>query len=178
MHLDLHPSAGNVSVYTGQVRFGSADFFQTGCVEELTTCTVRTESLRADGPLESVTLDWTLFPNSPARAQVLCLADGGTAEYFVFDPLDPSVRRHLDRVRSSGKLFITAHHSDDVTELPLEAKLFESMPPLGEGNNGTTRAEWLINAAWVVQTLPHTFSFWAPELLQVRDHRAYLMLPS
>ena len=65
MHLDLHPSAGNVSVYTGQVRFGSADFFQTGCVEELTTCTVRTESLRADGPLESVTLDWTLFPNSP-----------------------------------------------------------------------------------------------------------------
>lgn len=178
MHLNLHPSVGNVSVHTGRVGLTSFDFDDTGALEEITTCTVWTESPFTEGPVESLRFELLLFTDSPAEVLVMGTAEGGTAEYFLFDAAEPGVRMHLNRARDSGKLCITGHHAGEVTDWPVGGPLFQTMPCLRRSKTGPQRAEWLLNAARVAQTLPHTCSLWTPDLVQVTDHRAYLIVPA
>lgn len=176
MHLDLHPSAGNVAIHTGRLSLATGDFHDTGTFEELTTCTVWTESPLTEGPVDALALTCLLFPDSPAQVCVLCTAAGGAAEYFLFDAAEPRVRILLNGARNSGKLFFTSHHAGEVTDAPMEGQLFENMPRLQPAKQTAQRSEWVLNVARVAQTLPHFFSFAAPQLAQVTDHRAYLML--
>jgi hypothetical protein len=178
MHLDVHPSVGNVSIHIGEIGLTSFDLHNTGAPEWVSTCTVRTEAALEDGPVEGLVLDWVLFPGTPAEVLVLCAAEGGTAEYFMFDHVEPQLYVHLDRARKLGKLLITGHHAGHVSDSPVEGELFQTMPRMRGGRTDSQRAEWLLNAVQVAQTLPHTCSFWAPSLAQVTDHRAYLMQPA
>jgi hypothetical protein len=177
VHLDLHPSVGNVSIHSGQLSLESVDFHDSGRLEVVTTCTVRTDSPLAEGPVDGIRLESVLFPDSPAQVLVVCTAWGGTAEYFLFDPVDPNTCVRLRHARKAGKLFITGHHAGEVIDAPVEGQLLDiAMPGMRPGKTAPERAEWVLNAAQVAQTLPHICSFWAPDLLQVADHRAYLML--
>lgn len=175
MHLDVHPSVGNVSIHIGEIGLTSFDLQNTGAPELVSTCTVRTEAALEEGPVEGLMLDWVLFPGTAAEVLVLCTAEGGTAEYFLFDHIEPRVYVHLNRARREGKLLITGHHAGHVSDLPLEGELFQTMPRMRGGRSDSERAEWLLNAVQVAQTLPHTCSFSAPSLAQVTDHRAYLV---
>lgn len=112
----------------------------------------------AEGPIEGLTFYCLLFPDTPAQVLVLSTAYGGTAEYFLFDPVEPRVKLALYGANKSGKLLITVNHAGQVTSWPIEGALFEDLPRMFPGKNERERAEWLLNVVRVTQRLPHIFS--------------------
>lgn len=120
-------------------------------------------------------LDCLVSGSSPTPLMTLCMAVGVTALYFVFDPLDPCTRAHLECFRQAQVFPFLVCDGERFMPYAAMAPMFDKGLKSTRGRAAPSSSDWERYARGVAGTLPGIYATALKSVARSRDHRVFLV---
>ena len=121
-------------------------------------------------------LDCLVMGSSPTPLLTLCMIPGDVCRYFVFDPLDPYTRVHLELFSRARAFPFIAWDSERAIPCAALAPMFEKGLERTRGREPASPSSWISQARTCAPALPGIYQSVLPSVACSNDHRVYIVV--
>ena len=109
-------------------------------------------------------VDCLVMGSSPAPLLTLCIVSGGICRYFVFDPLEPNTREHLELLSRAEVFPFIAWDGKRAMSCAALTPMFESGLERTRGREPGACSAWLSQAHTYAPALPSVYESVLPSV--------------
>ncbi len=121
-------------------------------------------------------LDCLVGGSSATPLLTLCMAFGNVCLYWVFNPLDPKTRAHLEVFRREQAFPFIGWDGEQAVPYAVQTPIFDRGLLSTRGRNPASHGDWLAQARVQAGALPGIYASALASVAHCRDHRVFLMV--